>query len=81
MATQEDRFDALNDDALVQLLTNEADRRREHLMIEGRADGWVAETYESGGLSSGRSVMLGAVGPDRRTAMLALARKFEANRS
>ena len=79
MAIDEDRFDALDDDALVQLLANEADRRREHLVIEEHAGGWVAETYESGGLSSGRSVMLGGAGADRRAAIVALARKFEAD--
>ncbi len=49
-------------------------------MIEQRGDGWIAETFESGGLSGGRSVMLGAAGRDRRVAMLGLARKFEAAR-
>jgi hypothetical protein len=49
-------------------------------VIEQRGDRWIAETFESGGLSGGRSVMLGAAGPDRRTAMLGLARKFEAAR-
>jgi hypothetical protein len=80
MSTTEDRFDALDDAALLKFLTDETDRRREHLVIEQRSGGWIAETYESGGLSSGRSVMLGAAGPDRRTAMLGLAHKFEANR-
>jgi hypothetical protein len=79
MSTTENRFDALDDAALLQFLTDETERRREHLVIEPRSGGWIAETYESGGLSSGRSVMLGAAGPDRRTAMLGLAMKFEAN--
>jgi hypothetical protein len=79
MAIQ-DRFDALDDEALAQFLIDEAARRREHLVIEERAGDWIAETYQSDGLSSGRSVMLGAAGPNRRTAMLGLAQKFEANR-
>ena len=80
MAIHQDRFDALDDDALVAFLTDEALRRREHVRVEQRAGGWVAESYQTDGLSSGRSVMLGAAGPDQRTAMLGLARKFEANR-
>ena len=80
MAIQEDRFDTLDDEALVQHLSDEANRRRERLLIEERAGGWIAETYQTDGLSSGRSVMLGATGPDRRTAMVGLAQKFEANR-
>jgi hypothetical protein len=36
---------------------------------------WIAES-----ILSGRTVMLGAAGTDRRSAMLGLARKFEANR-
>jgi hypothetical protein len=80
MAVDQDRFDALDDEALAQLLGEEASERRERLTIEQRAGGWVAESYQTDGLSSGRSVMLGAAGPDRRTAMLGLARKFEASR-
>lgn len=80
MAVDQDRFDALDDEALTRLLSEEAGKRRERLHIEQSAGGWVAETYQTDGLSSGRSVMLGAIGPDRRTAMLGLARKFEANR-
>ncbi|MGN6867259.1 MAG: hypothetical protein ACTHMY_02530 [Solirubrobacteraceae bacterium] len=80
MAVDQDRFESLDDEALTQLLSQEAGKRRERLHIEQSTGGWVAETYQTDGLSSGRSVMLGAVGPDRRTAMLGLARKFEANR-
>jgi hypothetical protein len=76
----EDRYDALDDEALLRHLSEEADRRRERLTIEQRAGQWIAESYQTDGLSSGRSVMLGAGGPDRRTAMLGLAQKFEANR-
>ncbi len=50
-------------------------------MIEQRSGQWIAETCQTDGLSSGRSVMLGAAGPDRRTAMLGLAHKFDANQS
>lgn len=81
MAVDQDRFDALDDEALAQLLGEEASERRERLTIEQRAGGWVAESYQTDGLSSGRSVMLGAAGPDRRSAMIGLARKFEANRA
>lgn len=80
MATQANRFDALDDDALVSFLTDEANKRRERLLIEQRPGGWVAETYQTDGLSSGRSVMLGAAGPDRRAAMVGLAHKIDANR-
>lgn len=80
MSINADRFDTLNDEALLQFLTDEADRRRERPLIEERPGGWIAETYQSDGLSSGRTVMLGAAGPDRRTAMSGLAEKFEANR-
>ena len=79
MAVQEDRFDALDDDALLRYLMDGADERREHLVIEQRGVDWIAETLVSGGLS-GRAVMLGAAGTDRRSAMLGLARKFEADR-
>jgi hypothetical protein len=80
MAVDQGRFGTLDDEALTQLLAEEAGKRRERLRIEQRAGGWVAESYQTDGLSSGHSVMLGAAGPDRRTAMLGLARRFEANR-
>jgi hypothetical protein len=80
MATQEKRFDALDDEALLQHLIAETERRREHLTIEQRGGQWIAETYQTDGLSAGRSLMLGAGGPIRRTAMLGLAHKFEANK-
>lgn len=80
MATQDEQFEALSDESLANYLTEEVSRRREHLSVQERGGGWVAETYQTDGLSSGRSVMLGAAGPDRRTAMLGLARKLAANR-
>jgi hypothetical protein len=80
MATQHDPYDALDDEALLRHLIEEADRRREGLTIEQREGRWVAESYLKDGLSSGRTVMLGGAGPDRRTAMLGLARKFEVSR-
>ncbi len=80
MTTQEEQFDALDDESLASYLADEVARRREKLAIAERGGGWVAETYQTDGLSSGRSVMLGAAGPDRRTAMLELARKLVANR-
>jgi hypothetical protein len=79
MAVEEDRFDALDDDALLRHLVDVAAQRRERLMLEQRGGVWIAESTLSGGLS-GRTVMLGAAGTDRRSAMLGLARKFEANR-
>jgi hypothetical protein len=81
MAVHDDRFHALDDEALIQFVSTEAGRRRERLHVAQRDGDWVAESYQTDGLSSGRSVMLGAAGPDRRSAMLGLARKFEANRS
>jgi hypothetical protein len=80
MAVHEDRLGALDDEALIHFLSEEAGRRRERLHVAQRDGDWVAESYQTDELSSGRSVMLGAVGPDRRSAMLGLARKFEANR-
>ena len=80
MSVEETRFDALDDEALEQYLADETERHRERLVIAARAGAWIAETYPTDGLSSGRSVMLGATGPARRTAMLGLAEKFEANR-
>ena len=80
MATPDEQFEALSDESLANYLTEEVSRRREHLSVQQRGGGWVAETYQTDGLSSGRSVMLGAAGPDRRTAMLGLARKLAANR-
>jgi hypothetical protein len=80
MAVQQDGFDALDDETLLQHLVAETERRRERLTIEQRRDMWIAETYQTDGLSSGRSVMLGAGGSDRREAMLGLARKLDANR-
>jgi hypothetical protein len=80
MAEEEDRYGALDDEGLWRPLGEEADRRRERLSIEQRAGQWIAETYLRDGLSSGRTVMLGAAGPDRRTAMRGLAEKFDTNR-
>jgi len=80
MAVHEDRRDALDDEALVALLTKEANKRRERVLVEQREGRWIAESYQTDGLSSGRSVMLGAAGPDRHSAMVGLMRKFEANR-
>jgi hypothetical protein len=63
MAVQEDRYDALDDEALLRHLSEQADKRREHLTIEQHSGQWIAESYQTDGLSSGRSVMLGAAGP------------------
>jgi hypothetical protein len=79
MAVQDEGFEALDDESLANYLADAAARRREKLSIAERGRGWVAETYQTDGLSSGRSVMLGAAGPDRRTAMLGLAQKLVAN--
>jgi len=74
MATQEDRFDALDEDSLYRYLTDTAAKRCEYLEIEERTDGWVAEIWREGGKVT--IVAFGARGPDRRTAMLRLARKY-----
>ncbi len=75
MATQQDRFDALDDDSLHRYLVDTAAKRCEYLEIEERADGWVAEVWSEGGKVS-RRVAFAAGGHDRRTAMLRLARKY-----
>ena len=80
MATEEEHLEALDDASLANYLADEALRRREKLSIAERSGRWFAETYQTDRLSSGRSVMLGAAGPDRRTAMLELAEKLETNR-
>ena len=59
MAVQENRYDPLDDEALLRHLSEEADRRKEGLAIEQCAGQWIAESYLRDGLSSGRSVMLG----------------------
>lgn len=81
MAVQQDRFDAMSDDALVQHLQAAASARREQLAIGERAGQlgtpeWVAETWQEGGLA-GRTVGYSASGDSRRAAMLALARRME----
>ena len=80
MAIEEEHLEALDDASLASYLADEALRRREKLSIAERGGRWVAETYQTDRLSSGRSVMLGAAGRDRRTAMLELAEKLETNR-
>ena len=80
MAIEEEHLEALDDASLASYLADEALRRREKLSIAERGGRWFAETYQTDRLSSGRSVMLGAAGPDRRTAMLELAEKLEAGR-
>jgi hypothetical protein len=74
------RFEALEDEALERYLTDEAALRRERLVIVARGGAWIAETYLRDEVSSGRSVMLNAMGHDRRTAMLGLAEQFKASR-
>jgi hypothetical protein len=80
MAVEEEHLEALDDVSLANYLADEAARRREKLSIAERGGRWVAETYQTDRLVSGRSVMLGAAGPDRRGAMLELAEKLEADR-
>ena len=77
MATDPHPYDTLDDEVLLRHLSEEADRREEGLAIEQRAGQWIAESYLRDGLSSGRSVMLGAEAPHQRTAMLGLAQKFD----
>jgi hypothetical protein len=60
MAMQEDRYDTLDDETLSRHLSEQAERRRGHLVIEQYSGHWIAETYQTDGLSSGRSVTLGA---------------------
>lgn len=80
MAVHDDRLDALDDEGLIKFLSAEAGRRRVCLHVAHRGDDWVAESYQTDALSSGNAVILGAAGPDRTSAMLSLARKFEASR-
>jgi hypothetical protein len=84
MAVQQDRFDAMDDDALLGHLEMAANKRREQLVLGDRTSNlgtteWVAETVMEGGLS-GRTVMFSATGSSRREAMLALARVLDGNR-
>ena len=80
MSVRESRFDELDDDALERYLTDETGRRGQRLMIAARGGAWIAETYEVGGMF-GQSVVLGATGRDRRSAMSGLAENIVVNRS
>jgi len=74
MATQEDRFDARDEDSLYRYSTDTAAKRCEYLEIEERADGWIAEIWREGGKVT--IMAFAARGRYRRTAMLRLARKY-----
>lgn len=76
MAVQQDQFDALDDDALLLHLEQVAGRRREYLELGTRSGQWFAETWTDSGFA-GKSVMFAAQGPDRRAAMLGLARLLD----
>jgi hypothetical protein len=81
MATSRDRFDAMDDDALLRHLQAAADERRDQLAMGERAGQlgtpeWIAEIWHEGGLA-GRQVLFAATGATRREAMLALAAVLE----
>ena len=75
MATEQDRFDAMDDRSLFRYLENVAAERDEHLEIKEVAGEWVAETWSASG-RAGRRVVFEGGGADRRTAMLDLARRL-----
>jgi hypothetical protein len=70
-----DDLDRLSDDALSSYLTGAAAESKMRVVIEERNGEWFAESRAPSGLG-GEMVVLGANGPDRRTAMLRLARLF-----
>ena len=70
-----DDLDRLDDDALLSYLTRAAGESDMRVVIEERNGEWFAESRAPSGLG-GEMVVLGATGPDRRTAMLALAQLF-----
>lgn len=81
MAVEQDRFDAMSDEALVNHLEAAANERRDQLEIsqrEGRLGNpeWVAEIWHEGGLA-GRTMLFAAPGETRRAAMQGLARLLE----
>jgi hypothetical protein len=81
MAVQQDRFDAMDDDALLRHLQAVADDRRDQLAMGERAGQlgapeWIAEIWHEGGLA-GRQVLFSATGANRREAMVNLARVLE----
>lgn len=70
-----DDFHRLSDDALLGHLTGAAGESDMRLVIEERKGEWFAESRSPSGLG-GEMVVVGANGPDRRTAMLRLAQLF-----
>jgi hypothetical protein len=70
-----DEFDRLSDDALFDYLEARAREDAMRLVVEQRDSEWFAESRSPSGLG-GEMVVLTANGPDRRTAMLRLARQF-----
>ena len=78
MSTEQDQFDAMDDDSLLRYLENVATKRDEHLEIGEVRGVWVAETLSMGG-RAGRRVVFGGEGADRRAAMLDLARRLPRN--
>ena len=48
MATQQDRFDALDEESLYRYLTDTATKRCEYLEVEERPDGRVAQIWSEG---------------------------------
>ena len=79
MATDQDQFDALDDESLLRYLEEAATKRQEHLAIGEFRGEWIAETWTDSGLA-GRRAMFRADGVDRRTAMMGLARLLAGNR-
>jgi hypothetical protein len=68
-------FDRLGDDALLNYVTGAAAESRMRVVIEERDGDWFAESRSPSGLG-GEMVVLRAIGPDRRTAILRLAQLF-----
>jgi hypothetical protein len=71
-----DPFDQLSDQALLEYLRGEANERGQRLVVEQRDGRWFAEIRAASGLSDDEVVVLGASGPDRRTAMVSLAHEL-----
>jgi hypothetical protein len=78
MATEQDQFDAMDDQSLLRYLENVAAEREEHLEIEEVRGDWVAETWSESGQAGKRAVFRGE-GADPRAAMLDLLRRLPSN--
>jgi len=78
MATEQDQFDAMDDQSLLRYLENVAAAREEHFEIGEVRGEWVAETWSEAGQVGKRAVFRGE-GSGRREAMLDLARRLPSN--